>query len=173
MPAYISAVMGAFYRGTDFAHRLPLLYSAIARMTAMHTTANPLVLIVEDDPLIARMIALMLGTCAYQTHIAPDAETALRDLAVMRPELITLDLNLPGISGDTFLRELRATPCIADLLVIIISAQQRLSFETGKLADGALVKPFEMDALLTLVSSTLTQPRHRVARGVGEALQLP
>lgn len=138
----------------------------------MQTLDRPLVLIVEDDPLIARMIALMLGTCAYQTRIAPDAESALRDLAVMRPALITLDLNLPGISGDTFLQQLRATPSLADLPVVVISAQPRVSFETGKLADGTLIKPFEMDDLLTLVGSALARPRH-LMRSAGEPLHRP
>jgi DNA-binding response OmpR family regulator len=138
----------------------------------MQTTDKPLVMIVEDDPFIARLISLMLGKQSYRTHIAPDAETALRDLAVMRPELITLDLNLPGISGDAFLQQLRATPDIADLPVVIISAQQHIATETGRLADAALVKPFEMEDLLALVGAALARARLLATRSVGQQLQL-
>lgn len=132
----------------------------------MDSTAAPLVVIVEDDSMIARLIATMLGTVGYRTHIAPSAEAAADDLLTLQPALVTLDLNLPGMSGADFLQQLRAEPRTADLPVAIVTAQQEIAPMARALADAVLVKPFGLDELLAVVQAT-AGPARLIERAVG------
>ncbi|NJN17531.1 MAG: response regulator [Oscillochloris sp.] len=117
----------------------------------------PVILIVEDDSAIARMIAAMLRGEGYQVQIAPDAETAIAELPAVRPALITLDLSLPGLSAAAFLEQLRAAPHTATLAVILITAEQAIRPDIRALADDLLPKPFGMDELIAQVQATMSR----------------
>lgn len=132
----------------------------------MENTAAPLVMIVEDDPVIARLIATMLGAFGYRTQIALTAEAAALALAEAQPALVTLDLNLPGMGGAAFLHELRAAPDSADLPVIIVTAQQQIPSAARALADAVLIKPFGLEELIGAVGAATAESR-LVERAVG------
>lgn len=137
----------------------------------MDTVAGQLVLIVEDDALIARLIATMLRAHGYQTHICPSAEAALSDLPALRPALLTLDLNLPGMSGAGLLQQLRAAPAYAGLPVILITAQQQIPPEARALANGVLFKPFGLDELMGAVRAAAAVGQPLAERAVGAPLR--
>lgn len=128
------------------------------------------VLIVEDDPLIARLIATILKAHGYQTQIAPSAEAALDELPGFAPALITLDLNLPGASGADFLQGIRAMPQYAGLPVIIVTAQQQIPPRARALADAVMFKPFGLDELMAAVRGAAAAPAPLAERAVGGAL---
>ena len=114
------------------------------------------ILIVDDDNNIAELIALYLTKECFETKIVNDGEEALREFASFRPDLIILDLMLPGIDGYQVCREIRHT---SDVPIIMLSAKGEtfdkvLGLELG--ADDYMIKPFdskELELLYFLASS--------------------
>ena len=70
------------------------------------------ILIVDDDANIAELISLYLEKECYETQIVGDGEEALRVFPIFKPNLVLLDLMLPGIDGYQVCRELRATSSV-------------------------------------------------------------
>src|SRR4051794_23985929 len=77
------------------------------------------IMVVEDDPIPAATVKLMLEQQGYRVVQAPDAETALDLLAVRVPDLLVLDLILPGIDGRELLSRIRRDPRTYDLGVVL------------------------------------------------------
>lgn len=113
------------------------------------------ILIVDDDENIAELISLYLMKECYQTRIAGDGEEALRIFPEFKPNLILLDLMLPGIDGYQVCRELRAA---SQVPIIMISAKGEifdkvLGLELG--ADDYMIKPFDSKELVARVKAVL------------------
>lgn len=114
------------------------------------------VLVVDDDPTIAEVVATYLARAGIDVEQAADGVTALAVAGRVRPDLVVLDLMLPGLSGLEVCRRLRqARP---DLPVIMLTAlgeesDRILGLETG--ADDYLVKPFSPRELVLRVQSVL------------------
>lgn len=113
------------------------------------------VLIVDDDANIAELISLYLTKECYETKIVYDGEEALQVFPVFRPNIILLDLMLPGIDGYQVCRELRAT---SQVPIIMLSAKGEifdkvLGLELG--ADDYMIKPFDSKELVARVKAVL------------------
>lgn len=113
------------------------------------------VLIVDDDENIAELISLYLMKECYETKIVNDGEEALKAFPVFKPNIILLDLMLPGIDGYQVCREIRMT---SQIPIIMLSAKGEvfdkvLGLELG--ADDYMVKPFEMKELLARIKAVL------------------
>lgn len=113
------------------------------------------ILIVDDDNNIAELIALYLTKECFETKIVNDGEEALREFASFRPDLIILDLMLPGIDGYQVCREIRHT---SDVPIIMLSAKGEtfdkvLGLELG--ADDYMIKPFDSKELVARVKAVL------------------
>jgi DNA-binding response OmpR family regulator len=123
------------------------------------------VLVVDDEPTIAEVVARYLERAGYSTRIAPDGMRAIDAAAEQRPDLVVLDLMLPGIDGLEVMRRLRerdrGTP------VILLTAKGEESDRVIGLrlgADDYVVKPFSpaelvarVDAVLRRVDTSPTQ----------------
>jgi len=118
------------------------------------------VMVVDDSSTIRELIALNLGLEGYDVQTASDAEECLRLLSEVTagsapaPQLLCLDVVMPGIDGVELTAKLKATPSMAAIPILIISASaQRRDFELaqGAGADGYLTKPFDPDELLAQV----------------------
>jgi len=136
------------------------------------------ILIVDDDENIAELISLYLMRECYETKIVGDGESALADFDEFKPNLILLDLMLPGIDGYQVCREIRSksgTP------IIMLSAKGEvfdkvLGLELG--ADDYMIKPFDSKELIARVkavirrynSSTITLPE---LHSSGEYVEYP
>ena len=110
------------------------------------------ILIVDDDPYISTMLSDRLEQEGYRTCRAFSGTEALLFLASCRPDLILLDLMLPGLSGEEVL------PQIRDIPTIVISAKAEVSGKVKLLLEGAadyLTKPFEMEELLARIAVQL------------------
>jgi len=113
--------------------------------------------VVEDNPDIARLIAHHLQQAGYQVHIAHAAEDALAYLEHDLPDLITLDIDLPGLSGDEFAIRIKSSPATQDIPILVLSVlyddPHSVQFDAY-----ALPKPIEQEELLTTVAEMLQEP---------------
>jgi DNA-binding response OmpR family regulator len=122
------------------------------------------ILIVDDDALLRRSLALELGQAGYQTSTAACAEDALALVQRTRPDLILLDVGLPGMDGLDALRYLRKD---GDVPVILVTARRReldtvLGLELG--ADDYITKPFSSDVLLARIKAVLRRTGQAAAK---------
>jgi DNA-binding response OmpR family regulator len=111
------------------------------------TAANKTVLICEDDSNLRTLVRLALGD-GYRFFEAPDGASGLALAQRTRPDLIVLDLMLPGQSGLDVLAELRSSDDLAETPVLVISAwshADEAAIEAG--ADRFVAKPFDPDQL--------------------------
>ena len=113
------------------------------------------VLIVDDDENIAELISLYLEKEQYDTETAGDGEEALKIIEVYNPDLILLDIMLPGMDGYEVCQQVRKT---RDTPVIMLSAKGEvfdkvLGLKMG--ADDYIVKPFEVAELIARVEVVL------------------
>ena len=113
------------------------------------------ILIVDDDENIAELISLYLTKECYETKIVYDGESALSELSVFKPNLILLDLMLPGIDGYQVCREIRKNNNVP---IIMLSAKGEtfdkvLGLELG--ADDYIIKPFDSKELVARVKAVL------------------
>lgn len=118
-------------------------------------TSKPKILIVDDDNNIAELISLYLMKECYDTRIENDGESALKAFSTWQPNLILLDLMLPGIDGYQVCREIRHT---SDVPIIMLSAKGEifdkvLGLELG--ADDYMIKPFDTKELVARVKAVL------------------
>ena len=113
------------------------------------------ILIVDDDYNIAELISLYLTKECFETKIVGDGEEALRVFPEFQPNLILLELMLPGIDGYQVCRELRST---SQVPIIMLSAKGEifdkvLGLELG--ADDYMIKPFDSKELVARVKAVL------------------
>ena len=120
------------------------------------------ILIVDDEPDISALVAVNLEAEGYECHIAARGDDAL-DLALqLRPDLVILDLMLPGVDGVEVCRLLRKDPRTATAGIIMLTAR---SLHSGRLAgleagaDDYIDKPFDVDELVARVHASLRRAR--------------
>ncbi|NLJ69988.1 MAG: response regulator transcription factor [Clostridiaceae bacterium] len=122
------------------------------------------ILIVDDDPHINELVKLYFDADGFDTYTCLDGETALEKLEEIKPDLLILDLMLPGQSGFDILRVLRKT---SDIPVIMLTARsdtldQVVGLELG--ADDYVTKPFEPKELIARAKAIL----RRVSGDLGQ-----
>jgi DNA-binding response OmpR family regulator len=113
------------------------------------------ILVVDDDALLRRSLAFNLGKAGYHASTAATAEDALAQVRLDPPDLVLLDIGLPGMDGLDALRDLRQR---VDVPVIFLTARRReldqvLGLELG--ADDYVTKPFDIDVLLARIKAVL------------------
>jgi DNA-binding response OmpR family regulator len=115
----------------------------------------PEILIVEDEPRIAEVVELYLRRAGYQVQVVNDGNLALKQLEQHLPDLVVLDVMLPGVDGFSILRWIRDR---SDTPVIFITARREeveriAGLELG--ADDYVVKPFSPQELVSRVRAVL------------------
>jgi CheY-like chemotaxis protein len=115
--------------------------------------AGERILVVEDDDDIREVVEEVLSAEGYRVDVAKDGLDALDKLdGAARPPLILLDMMMPRMDGETFLRALRDKPALADAPVVVISGNAAVRDQARALrVDACLVKPFELDELLGVI----------------------
>jgi CheY-like chemotaxis protein len=114
---------------------------------------SPLVLVVDDDPDILEAICDILEAEGYRVARARHGGEALQRLEAERPSLILLDLMMPVMDGVAFAQRLHGDPGVAEIPIVVISADGNPQRAALVGARGYLAKPFDIDALLAHVSS--------------------
>ena len=129
-------------------------------------SANGKILLVEDDRSMARLIQAAYAENGYMVRHTEEAEKALVLLREENFDLILLDVNLPGISGFTFLKLLKETPKTAGLPVIMLTVLGEEEHRVRGLKSGAddyLPKPFSTKELLARTAALLRRVRREGA----------
>ena len=113
------------------------------------------ILVVDDDPMVATTIQRVLRPEGYDVDVALDGAAALDQARARRPDLVVLDLMMPGIDGLEVCRQLRANGSLPILMLTARSgtADRVRGLDTG--ADDYLVKPFAYTELLARVRALL------------------
>jgi DNA-binding response OmpR family regulator len=114
--------------------------------------SDPLrILVVEDEPQISNFLRVGLGYEGFSVAIAEDGHEALAELKRFKPQLVILDLMLPGISGMELAERMRADP---ELMIIMLTARDQVEDRIAGLnagADDYLVKPFDFEELVARI----------------------
>jgi DNA-binding response OmpR family regulator len=113
------------------------------------------ILLIEDDDYITRPVARALQEGGYEVSAASDGETGLALALEARPDLVVLDILLPGIDGWEVCRRLRASSTVPILMLTALGEEvdRILGLELG--ADDYLTKPFSTRELLARINATL------------------
>lgn len=112
--------------------------------------AEQTILIVDDNPVNLKLIRILLTGEGYDVHTANDAEEATRVLRELRPRMILMDIQLPGMDGLALTRRLKADPTTRDIMIIGLTAYAMKGDEEKMLAagcDGYIAKPIDTRTL--------------------------
>ena len=123
---------------------------------------NNWILVVDDDASNLKMANVMLAASGFQASCVKSGPAALAFLKANRPDLILLDIHMPGMDGFAALKELKAGPKTADIPVIFLTADDNQEMELQGLKCGALdfiKKPFVPEILLQRVRRTIELDR--------------
>ncbi|MGM0914570.1 MAG: response regulator transcription factor [Pseudomonadota bacterium] len=118
------------------------------------------VLVVDDEPNIVLSLEFLMQQAGFEVVTAEDGESALARVEEGPPDLVLLDISLPGISGFDVLERLRGDPTHARLPIIMLTAHGREVEREKGLALGAddyVTKPFSTQALVEKVKSLLAE----------------
>jgi len=131
------------------------------------------ILVVEDERDIAALVAYHLTREGHRVRTAEDGFEALEALETERPELIVLDLNLPGLSGYEVLEELRRQPETAEIPVVVLTARREEADRVMGLSLGAddyVTKPFSPRELVLRIAAVLRRVRAQPIAPAGRLL---
>ena len=120
------------------------------------------ILVVDDDPDIARFVEVNLRSAGYDVAVASDGEQALARAGEMRPDLVLLDVMMPRIDGFEVAQRLRKNPQTANTSIIMLTAKALSADKVTGLQSGAddyIIKPFDPIELLARVKGTLRRAK--------------
>jgi two-component system, cell cycle response regulator DivK len=115
-------------------------------------------LIVDDNSQNLKLVRVLLAAEGYEVRTAIDAEEALRELEWFFPQLILMDLQLPGMDGLELTRRLKADPERRDIVIIAVTAYAMKGDEAKALAagcDGYVAKPIDVQTFPILIREHL------------------
>jgi two-component system, OmpR family, phosphate regulon response regulator PhoB len=132
------------------------------------------ILVVEDERDIAALVAYHLTKEGYRVRTAEGGQEALEAVAADKPDLMLLDLMLPGFSGYEVLQEVRRRPDLADVPIVVLTARRDeadrvMGLELG--ADDYVTKPFSPRELVLRVQAVLRRAQSPAVAGGGRTLR--
>jgi two-component system NtrC family sensor kinase len=121
----------------------------------MTTAQQNLILVVDDNPTNARVLFDVLEAVGFRLFLAQSGESALEKLQVITPDLILLDVMMPGISGFETCRRIKASPATRDIPVIFMTALTDITDKVKGFSLGAvdyITKPIQQEEVLARVN---------------------
>ena len=118
------------------------------------------ILIVDDNPINLKLVRVLLTREGYNVSTAKDADEALHVLETIHPELILMDIQLPGMDGLQLTRQLKTDLRYKDILIIAITAyamkvDEEKAFDAG--CNGYIAKPIDTRALPQMLANYLSK----------------
>jgi len=120
------------------------------------------ILVVDDEPSLLRLTGYSLEIEGYEVITAQTGAEALKKVHTERPDLIVLDVMLPDMNGLEVCRQLRSSPEMVDLPIIMLSARTQVTDRVKGLKSGAdeyVTKPFDSDELVARIETLLERAR--------------
>jgi CheY-like chemotaxis protein len=113
---------------------------------------RPVILVVDDDAPILLLMRNLLREFGFDPVAAGSGAQAIEEARKRTPDLILLDRNMPGMTGDEVLRELRASDELSDIPVLMLTGEPMEPDEIERLgATGAVLKPFDVPSLVETI----------------------
>src|SRR5581483_10444382 len=113
------------------------------------------ILVVDDEPQIRRILRMALTGAGYQVDDAKTGEEALRKVREYRPDLVLLDINMPGMGGLATCRAIRADQNIAIIMLTVLNTEATKVEALDAGADDFVTKPFSTPELLARIRAAL------------------
>jgi CheY-like chemotaxis protein len=132
--------------------------AAVVSATPGYAGPRRRVLVADDVPVNRKMLCELLRRLGFEAHEAADGRQALDQVRLIAPDLVLMDVRMPGLDGLEATAELRKQPATARLPVIMVSANAAPEDQARSLAAGAdafLAKPVDRTRLLTLLTEHL------------------
>jgi len=123
--------------------------------------SNNRILIVEDEESLLKLESILLTSRGYQVRGVTDGVAALKEISENRPDLVLLDIMMPGIDGFEVCRRIKEDPATMDIPVVMLTAKkssmdQARGAQVG--ADAYITKPFKSVKIMEVIDGLL-QPR--------------
>jgi len=121
--------------------------------------SSPRILVADDEPALLRLLEFVLGRRGFIIQGVTNGNAAIEVLKAESPELVILDVMMPGLDGYEVLTFIRETPRLEGLPVVMLTARAQLDdIQRGLTlgADAYLAKPFDPEELLSVVESLLS-----------------
>jgi PAS domain S-box-containing protein len=167
--------------GSLFTVRLPLVRSkprkpaAAGPKPALSSRGPRSVILVEDNPTVASPMKVALDQAGHHVHVFPDGPTALCGVAGLRPDVVILDIGLPGMDGYELAMKLKRKKNVKGAEFVAVSGFKRRSQanKTSRVFDHYFVKPVEIRTLLTLLAARSTNGSENKARAKNQKPKKP
>lgn len=112
---------------------------------------RPSIMVIEDDSDLGTSVIEVLSFLDLEAELVTDGIEAAARIAASKPDILLLDVHLPGKSGLDILAEIRANPALARMFVVLMTADVFISDEERRNADYILIKPYSITELGDLV----------------------
>jgi len=125
--------------------------------------ANKMILLVDDDPDVRLAMHVRLKANGYDTCFASDALGSISEARKQQPNLVILDLGLPGGDGFVVIERLKRHPSLAVIPIIVVSARDASGNRERAIKAGAKVylqKPVDNVELLAIIRQAMGEPEH-------------
>lgn len=124
----------------------------------MGTNLSPLILVVDNEPNLCGAIERILEREGYRVVVASDADIAMELIQNSHPDMVVLDMMLPGINNAEFCRRIReVSPCRIVYFSARVDLNSARQLHSYKEADGFIGKPASIKRILSVVGNTLTR----------------
>jgi two-component system alkaline phosphatase synthesis response regulator PhoP len=125
---------------------------------------NAKVLVIDDEPEITEIVQTFLSEAGYQVLVENSSKNAVEKAHGFKPDVVLLDIMMPGMDGYNICQELKKDPEFADTPIIFLTGKDRgddmgRSFKSG--GDMFIKKPFSCERLLEIVNIVLMSAGHR------------
>ena len=114
--------------------------------------------LIEDDPVIRELVRRVLEDASWTVSESPDGRRAVEDVTAAAPDVVVLDINMPGPDGWTVLEQLRS---VSDVRVLMLSQRTAMPDRLRSLRAGAddyVPKPFDPEQLVARMQALLDRP---------------
>ncbi len=122
---------------------------------------SPVILVIEDAPLVGRLLSLNLGRAGFAVHVATDGEIGLRMARALRPHLILTDIFMPRVDGIEVGRRIRSDPALCHIpiftMTVCATPEVRARVQAADLL-GPLAKPLDLEALPRQIAEWVVTP---------------